>query len=152
MFKPHKNTCQACKKETIVVVEAMLCAKCNYDQKQAKRKSAGKKPSKPFQSYAYKEPTGEAELFAEIAETREWVCFVSGEPLYELKPNQFLHVLPKALNKYPKYKLYAKNVILASDDIHIQWDFSPRSELTDPIWEPLFKLEAELKQQYPNII
>lgn len=115
-----------------------------------------KKERKPLKRSPIKKKfkaTGEKEVFAEIAEEREWVCFVTGEKLWELTPTQFMHVLPKALNKYPKFKLYAKNIVLASNDVHYKWDFTPRAELRkDPTFDKLFKLEEELKSQYPNII
>ena len=115
-----------------------------------------KKPKKGLKRTAIKKKfkvTGEAEIFAEIAEEREWICAVTGEKLWELTPTQFLHVLPKALNRFPKYKLYKKNIVLASNEVHRKWDFSPRSELRkDPQFDVLFELEEELKNQYPNII
>lgn len=128
----------------------MLCAKCNYEKKQASKKAAGKSTAK----YSFKtKATGQAEIFAEIAEEREWVCFVTGEVLRELTPTQFMHVLPKALNKFPKFILYKKNIVLATNEVHFKWDHTPRSEcIKDPRFDKLFALEAELKQQYPNIL
>jgi len=157
MFKIHIGNCSYpnCGRTGVpIVVRRGWCDKCNYTHKQAKKLADGKKKSKSFKSYSYKEPTGEADLFATIAEEREWKCFVTDETLYELKPSQFLHVLAKALNKHPKYKLYAKNVVLASDRVHRLWDFHPRSELLeiDPRFQKLFDLEAELKSTYPNLI
>src|SRR6478609_1320964 len=89
-----------------------------------------KKPKKALKRSAIKKKvkvTGEREIFESIAASREWICCVTGEKLWELKPSQFLHVLPKALNRCPKYKLYPKNIVLLSDWAHRQWDFAPRS-------------------------
>lgn len=44
MFKPHKNFCCICEKETIVVVKAMFCARCNEAQKRAKKGLPTKRP------------------------------------------------------------------------------------------------------------
>lgn len=123
---------------------------------QPKPEKSPKKGKKPLKRTAIKKSfkaTGEKELFENIATSREWICFVTGEKLWELKPTQFAHILPKALNKFPRYKLFEKNIVLLSDWTHRQWDFAPRSELKkDDRFDKLFKLEAELKQQYPETI
>jgi len=96
-----------------------------------------------------KSPTGEKEVFEEIAEEREWTCFVTGATLYELTATQFMHVLPKALNKYPLFKLYKPNIQLATNEAHYAWDFVPRSELKkDRRFDKLFELEEKLKEEY----
>lgn len=152
MFRPHYGICICHKQHRMLVVKAGFCAEGNFEQKQAKKKASGKKASKSFASYSYKEPTGEASMFEEIAEEREWICYVTGVTLFELKPSQFLHVLPKALNKFPLYKLYKENIVLGTDEIHFLWDKTPRSELKkDHRFDKLFELEAKLKAQYPEI-
>ncbi len=114
-----------------------------------------KKAKKPLKRTAIKKKftkTGEGGLFEEIAAERPWVCFVSDEKLKELTPSQFLHVLPKALNKYPQFKLYKKNIVLATNDIHYDWDFKPRSEVRkDKRFDKLFKLEVELIAEYKEL-
>ena len=113
-----------------------------------------KKEKKPLKRTAIKKKfkiTGEASIFEEIAEEREWVCFVTGDKLTELTPTQFMHVLPKALNKYPKMKLYKPNIVLASNDTHYRWDFMPRSSLIGEGWDRLRKLESELKEKYKTL-
>lgn len=149
MFKPHYGYCKFCEQDNqLIVVKAGYCQKCNYDQKQAKKKAAGKK-SGPYRFV--KKATGEAEVFEEIAEEREWRCYVTGEPLRHLTPTSFMHVLSKALNKFPLFKLHKPNIQLVKDDIHFRWDHTPRSELTEPYWEKLFKLEEELKNEYKTV-
>ncbi len=151
MFRPHHAICSECKQPSIVVVKKMLCGRCNHQLKQDKKKASGKKVSKSFASYGYKEPTGESDLFSEIAEEREWICFVYGDILTELKPQQFAHVLPKALNKYPLFKLNPRNIVLLSDKAHYLWDFGVRAELRkDERFNALFELEEELKKEYKN--
>lgn len=154
MFKPFYGYCKFCSKDNqLICVRAGYCQKCNHEQKQAKKKADGKSVKK----YTYvKKPTGEKELFELIASERKHECFICKKPLYNLTASNFLHVLPKALNRYPKYKLYAKNVVLGCHDdfgsCHNRFDKEPRSTLTEPMWLPMFELEEELKKQYPNII
>ena len=106
-----------------------------------------KKAKKPLSKS--RKATGEKEVFTEIAEEREWVCFVTGQKLWTLAPTSFMHVLPKALNRYPNFKLYKPNIQLVIDEVHYKWDFTPREELKkDPVFDKLFKLETELKQEY----
>lgn len=149
MFRPHIGDCKNpdCNRTHVpIVVRDGWCDKCHHERKQAKKKAAGKKTGK----YTYaRQATGEMSLFESIAEKREWVDFVTGEKLWKLTPTQFLHVLPKALNKYPLFKLYEKNIVLGSDDTHFKWDNAPRSELRkDPRWNKMFELEEELKKEY----
>ena len=171
MFKPHIGICICHNDKRLIVVKKGYCAEGNYEKKQ-KDKNINKLPGIDFKkkdcsvrkkikvSDSYKrnfsrvfqssiKPTGEKEVFQEIAGEREWICFVTGTPLTELTATQFMHVLPKALNKYPLFKLYKKNIQLAADEIHYAWDFKPRSELKkDPRFDKLFELEEELKQEY----
>ena len=149
MFKPHTNICSQCGDEALVVVKKLLCARCNHKNKEAKKKASGKKTG----GYKFvKKATGEKNLFEDIAAEREWVDYVTGEPLRQLTPTQFLHVLPKALNKYPLFKLYKKNIVLGSDETHFKWDKAPRSELRkDPQFDKLFALEEELIEEYRNL-
>lgn len=112
-----------------------------------KRRSQIQKTRKPI--LKPKKGTGEKEVFEEIAEEREWVCFVTGATLYELTATQFAHVLPKALNRYPLFKLYKPNIVLLSNEAHYSWDFVPRSELRkDRRFDKLFELEEKLKEEY----
>lgn len=152
MFKPHYGTCNVstCKhpENALIAVSSGACQRCNYDKKQAKNKAAGKKTGQ----YKYvKKATGEAEVFENISAEREWVCFVTGTRMNSLTPTSFMHVLPKALNKNPLFKLYPKNIVLALDEIHHRWDHTPRSTLTEPYWQKLFDLEAELKLEYAEL-
>ena len=105
-----------------------------------------------LRKFKAKTPTGEREIFEQISSERDWRCFVTGVELRELKASTFAHCLPKALNKYPLFKLYKPNIVLLADEIHYAWDFKPRSELKkDPRFDKLFALEEELKQEYKNL-
>lgn len=121
----------------------------NPQPKQGLKPKKEPKPLKRTRIKYKKKDTGQVDTFTEIAEEREWVCWVSGEKLWQLKSNQFMHVLSKALNKFPKFKNHKPNIVLATDEIHHLWDHTPRSELkNDYRFDKLFRLEAELKEEY----
>ncbi|MFA7287694.1 MAG: HNH endonuclease [Melioribacteraceae bacterium] len=111
-----------------------------------------KKPLKRTRIKYKKKDTKQVDTFTEIAETREWYCFVSGIKLWQLTATSFAHVLPKALNKYPLMKTDPRNIVLLSDECHRLWDFGSREELkSKPEWEKMFRLEAELKEIYKTL-
>ena len=96
--------------------------------------------------------TGEAELFDEIFFERERVSVVSGENLNSYYGsmfyyNLFAHVIPKAKNRYPKFKLNKKNIALLTPQEHKMWD-ERRWECDDPAWDYMKALEQELKEEY----
>lgn len=126
-------------------------SKFNPQPKKGMPPKKERKPLKRTPLKKGKKPTGEKEVFEEISEERDWICFVSKVPLRELKSNQFMHVLSKAENRFPAFKLYKKNIVLASDEIHRRWDFAPRSTLTEPFWKPLFELEQELLNEHKSV-
>jgi len=156
MFKPFIGNCSRCTRtNTVIPVKLGLCQWCNKEAKDAKKKVSGKKVSKSFASYAYKEPTGEAEVFLTVWENSDQRCFVCRKPIPYPIASNFMHVLAKALNAFPKYKLYQPNIVLGCHDsetsCHHRWDKTPRSSLIEPMWKILFELEAKLKAQYPEI-
>lgn len=156
MFKPHESICSCCGERTVVVVKKMLCAKCNYNKKQAAKKKAGKK----IGGYTYvREATGEGELFEEIMKDYgddPVKCFVCGRRISLLMPHNFAHVLPKG--KYSSFRLYKPNIVIlchlivadeTGQGCHNAWDFRPRSEIKDkPEWQKMFELEEELKNKH----
>lgn len=174
MFKPHMAICICHNEKRLIVVKKGYCAEGNYEQKQRNKKSNGIERNSTSTSslrrgrgcssdvrrreevargvlrkFKAKTPTGEREVFEQISFERDWRCFVTGQTLTELKASTFAHCLPKALNKYPLFKLYKPNIVLLSDEIHYAWDFKPRSELRkDPRFDKLFELEEQLKQEY----
>lgn len=97
--------------------------------------------------------TGEAEVFEEIwSAMEEKICFVCGRQIGEPSASNFAHILPKALNKYPLFKLNPNNIKLFCHDsyssCHHRFDKEPRSTLKEPMWQKVFALEEELKQEY----
>ena len=151
MFKPHNAICTECSNFTLVVVKKGLCAKCNYELKQSKKKAEGKDTKK--KTYV-KKPTGELELFRHLCATREHKCFICKKPLYVLTVSNFMHVIPKG--KCEKLRLVEENIVIGCHDFesscHDVWDKQPRSKIKDnPIWKPIFELEEKLKNQYKSV-
>lgn len=96
-----------------------------------------------------KKPTGEKIVFEMIASARKHKSFISGADLFDLRASNFAHVLPKAKNKYPEFKLNPKNIVLLTDDEHHEWDHGSREELKKMSeWQKMFELEAKLKEEY----
>jgi hypothetical protein len=158
MFKPHIGDCSnlTCNRKGVPIpVKSGFCDKCNYEQKQEKKKLAGKSTKK----YTYvREATGEGKMFENIIENlgdEATCCFVCKKPIAVLMYGNMAHVLPKG--KYEAYRLYSKNVVLlcynlSGDNCHHKYDHTPHSTLIGEGWERLFKLRDELKEQYPEII
>lgn len=95
--------------------------------------------------------TGEKELFLEIWNERPHYSQISFEPLGEPSPINFLHVIPKGMNKYPKFKLNKQNIVLGTDEEHYLWDHNRKAIENNPEWKWMFELEASLKEQYKNL-
>ncbi len=145
MFKPNFGICIKCSAKQMIVVKKGLCAKCNYELKQNKKKAEGKETKK--KTYV-KKPTGELELFKHIGATREHKCFICKKPLHFLTVSNFMHVLPKG--KFEDLRLEEENIVIGCHDFesscHDVWDKQPRSKIKDnPIWAPMFALEEKLK-------
>lgn len=108
------------------------------------------KEEKPFYYIPKKKHTGELVLFQTIWATRPHRSFINNEWLGDDMNVCFMaHVLPKAQNKYPKFKLYDKNIVLLSWAQHDLWDKGIRADLRLlPEWGTMFKLEEALKEEY----
>ena len=98
-----------------------------------------------------KKPSGEKEIFLEIWEERPHHSQISGEPIHEATASNFMHVLPKAQNKYPLFKLNKQNIVLATDEEHFLWDNMRYKIINDPKWQWVFQLETSLKKQYKEL-
>jgi len=161
MFKPHEGICICHNEHRLIVVKKGYCAIGNHEQKQAKKKLAGKKTG----GYKYvREATGEGEMFAEIALNRLGDeitrCFVCGCRIAVVTHNHMAHVLPKG--KYPLMKLEPDNIVIlchrfvADKDgfqgCHFAADMQPRSKIiNNPNWQKFFELETQLKERYKRI-
>lgn len=100
-----------------------------------------------------KTKTGEADMFKDIWSKRPHVSEISGEPLGdEMCSWMFMHVLSKAQNRYPLFKLFPPNIVLATWEEHDTWDKRPRSEIeNDPKWQPLIEAEKILIEEYKRL-
>jgi len=153
MYKPHYGTCLGpCGKDNqLLPVKDGFCQICNHERKQAKKKSKSSPPKK--KNYFATPPQRESDIFLEIWQEREHKCFVCGKPIYQPIAANFAHILAKALNKFPLFKLQKSNIELMCYDLkspscHFKWDNYPRSELVGDGWERMFKKETELKEEY----
>lgn len=99
-------------------------------------------------SLGKRKPTGEIKVFRRIAIERGMFSEVSGEPIQQLRPENFAHILPKAENKYPEAKLDPENIMIMTREEHYKWDNDRKSIEHIPIWQKVFKREAELLIKY----
>jgi hypothetical protein len=132
---------------------------CGYHYTDEQRKkSAEKNKNKPKKApkalkrtaLTYKrKPTGELEIFQEIWNERPHESFINRESISYFDVSLFAHVLAKAQNRFPHFKLYKKCIVLITREQHYQWDNGIREDLEKlPEWDKMFKLEAELKEEY----
>ena len=95
---------------------------------------------------------GQKALFEMIWNTRERKSFISGLPITEPKASVFAHVIPKG--KYPRFRLYEKNIVLLTHDEHTLFDFGTEEQreqyarLTGADWNKLYNLREELLREY----
>lgn len=121
----------------------------NPQPKQGMAPKKEKKPLKKTRIKYKKRDTGQVSVFEDISASREWACFTCGIKLWQLTATSFGHVLPKALNKYPAFKLKPENIVLLCDSCHHQWDHMPRSDSKkDPRFDKMILLESELIEEY----
>lgn len=120
-----------------------------------------KKPSS-LSSTSKKKVTGEAVVFDMIREERENISFISGIGVPCIAHN-FSHCLSKAENRYPKFKLYKKNIVLLSEQEHKLYDEGTEEQREEYAvfmkkkynvfvdWNKLYILAAELKEEYSQL-
>jgi len=127
----------------VVYILAMNPSRCRYHNalEKTKKKKGGITKKK--------KTTGELKLFRELLSHRPFCSFITGKPINEIpKPWNFLHVLPKGQNKYPKFKLNPKNIVLGTLEEHEAWDHNRASIKDNPLWKKMFELEQELLTEY----
>lgn len=134
MIKRKKKPCVGCGRESYIFSKDRCrdCARMSY--------------SKPKQSPIKKKipkATGELALFQAIWNTRPHICQVSGNPIKEFDVRCFMHVLSK--KAYPAYRLFDKNILLVTPDIHHEYDCGDRSK---PIFDKVRKLHDQLIESY----
>jgi hypothetical protein len=131
-----------------------------------KRRYPGIKPKKksipvpkPYSGVDDLNVGGELKMFEHIWDTREHISFLSDKPLGVVKNghmwvNVFAHVLAKGLAKYPKFKLYSKNVILLTPEEHNLLDFCSEAQrqayaaVNGCDWQKVYDFREELKEEY----
>lgn len=112
------------------------------------------KPVKVFKEkkvYKFKkEPTGEKQVFELIWKERPHKSQISGEAIKEGGAENFLHVLPKAQNKYPEFKLLKQNIVLGTAEEHDIWD-KARHKAVGKKWDYMYAVEYALKIKYKDL-
>jgi hypothetical protein len=93
-----------------------------------------------------RKPTGELKIFEEIWKERPHVCYVSGEPIKEFSVMCMAHVLSKG--GYPDWRLKKKNIVLLTASNHKLYDHSTHLAKKLPMFDKLFDLHEEYKQEY----
>jgi hypothetical protein len=120
-----------------------------YQQNKFQSDTKPEKVEKEKKVYKFKKkPTGELELFHIIEEERGLKSQITGEEIGEFNVWCFAHILPKAQNKYPLFKLIKENIIVMTYDQHFAWDNRRESLKGKSEWAWVFDLEAELKEAY----
>ena len=97
--------------------------------------------------------TTEMEVYEHIWLERPHASFISGQPISRPSPKNFLHVLPKALDKYPHFRLNPDNIILGTWDEHDLLDAGTEAKRSDypGDWNAVRLLEEQLKQEYETL-
>ena len=107
--------------------------------------------------YRYvKKATGEKELFAEIISERtiggKTYSEVSAEIIENPSHMNCAHIISKAQNKYPLFKLRKDNIAILTLEEHFMLDQGDVSELKkDRRWNWLFEKRAALIKEYKNL-
>ncbi len=144
MFKPHNAVCTQCSKFALVVVKKGLCAKCNYELKQNKKKAEGKSIKK--KTYVRKK-TGELECFKLIWEKRPHFCEVCKSSIKYARPTNFAHILAKST--YPSLRLAEENIAILCEGCHYKFDFGDSSSAD---FDALKLKRETLKQNYYKFV
>jgi len=139
--------CDQCERDDRVIAKTIpssgrWCVDCN------EKRLGEKSPRKRYPLNKTPKPTGEAALFQALWSTRPHRSFVSGTPLGdEMSAFFFGHVMPKST--YPEFRLFDRNIQFLTIEEHFAWDSTGRDKLrSDPDWDKMFSLEAELKELY----
>jgi len=151
MFRPHIGDCSNCPRTGVpIVVKDGFCDKCHYKRKQDKKKAAGKS-SGPYK-YVRK-ATGEKAVFEQVLDNLdefETRCFVCGIRIALVTHHNFAHILPKG--KFPAERLNPEYIKLMCYNIqgtgcHTKLDFWPKSELTAPEWDKVWKIREDYTEE-----
>lgn len=122
------------------------------DPKPERRAKRPRIPLKRKPVFITRQPTGELDLFREIVNERGSKSEISGDPIYSITVSNMIHVLAKGQNKYPKFKLYKKNIVIGTREEHDEYDYGSHEELRKKAqWQKFFKLREELLEEYKKL-
>jgi len=132
---------------------------------QPKKGMPPKKTPKPLKRTAIKKKvkaTGERHVFAEVLDEIPYDgptrCFVCNKQISVVTHHNFAHILSK--KQYPLFRLNPENIkimcfnfvaINGDQGCHYNYDFKPRSELKEEMWQKVFELEEQLKNEYNGL-
>lgn len=92
-------------------------------------------------------------MFQHIYRRRPHLSFISRTPITTFRPINFLHVLPKGLNKYPQFRFNPDNIVLGTPYEHFLFDQGSEHlrEKYGHDWTPLYELADKLKLEYAEL-
>jgi hypothetical protein len=167
-WKHHYNNvllkCHICHehKQCIKIERVRKCQYCLtaddkkwlYNKKKEKSKIY-KKTIETNKRTNYKPNTELIDMFKILANTRPHICFITGAKITGgIKPINCLHVLPKAKNQYPAWRLNPRNIVFAQSQCHVDEHSQPREVLESRPgkegegWRRYFKMQDEFKVEY----
>ena len=100
----------------------------------------------------------ESDMFKHIWDRSAHYSFISGIPIRVPTPANFAHVLSKAVNRYPHFRLNPANIVLVTQEEHTLIDHGTDKlreaycrRITTASFNPFYKKEAELKKLYESM-
>lgn len=97
----------------------------------------------------------ETELFRHVWDTVPHYSYVSGIPITEPSPANFAHVLSKAVNRHPHFRLNPDNILLVTREEHNLIDQGTQAardrycqRIRTASFGPFYKKREELEKQY----
>ena len=161
-MKHEKKTCVECGKHSYIYAKGMckFCSTKVYLKRRAEKKNRLLKDT-PAE---YVDASSEFSLFLKIWNSNYFKkSFLSGRYLSDFKIGMqqwyslFAHVLSKAENRYPKFRLYRKNIVLLHPEEHFLFDQGNSDQRAkyekeyNCSFDKLERLKEELIIEYENI-
>lgn len=92
--------------------------------------------------------TGEKELFWNIWRNHDHFCEVCDLHILYFNPAHFAHILSKAENKYPKFKLHPDNISVMCLGCHTTYDHENHKVASDRRFDFIIKRAKKLIDEY----
>ena len=162
-MRRSKGNCDQCPAEDVYIAKnhprlGRFCVKCNN----TRLREASPKKTSPKERAWIEDGDNQIKVFEHIWRTRPRVSFVSGRPLTKFNGgpfflNLFAHVLSKAQNRYPHFKLKPENIQLLHPEEHELFDKGTEEERQEYAkkhhcsWEGLYNLRERLKEEYADL-